>query len=176
MSVSHKARITVIAQGLREVTIGKNVTLWNGVKISVCSACDTPAHLSIGDHVSIGDRTELHVGNHLSIGDGTLIAWDCCIMDRDYHKINSSNEQTAPVVIGKNVWIGCNSLILKGVTIGEGAVVAAGSVVTHDVLPFSLVAGNPAKVIRENIQWHPWMNSGYFSLNWVRTVVLPQPE
>lgn len=155
LCLSNNAKITVNAQGPHEVAIGKNVTLWNGVKISVCTTGNIPTHLSIGDNVSIGDRTELHVGDNLSIGDGTLIAWDCCIMDRDYHKINSMQEKTAPVIIGKDVWIGCNSLILKGVTIGEGSVVAAGSVVTHDVLPHSLVAGNPAKVIRENVQWKP---------------------
>jgi acetyltransferase-like isoleucine patch superfamily enzyme len=54
-----------------------------------------------------------------------------------------------PVIIGNSVWIGVNSTILKGVTIGEGSVVGAGSVVTKDVPPWTIVAGNPARVIRE---------------------------
>ena len=55
--------------------------------------------------------------------------------------------------IGNHVWIGENSMVLKGVTIGDGVVIAASSVVTRDIPPHSLVAGIPAKVIRENIEW-----------------------
>ncbi len=76
-------------------------------------------------------------------------------MDRDYHKFNSNTEEIKPVKIGDNVWIGCNSIILKGITIGNGAVVAAGSIVTKDVPPKVLVGGNPAKVIKEDIYWIP---------------------
>jgi acetyltransferase-like isoleucine patch superfamily enzyme len=76
-------------------------------------------------------------------------------MDRDYHKIDSDEEVIKPVRICDNVWIGCNSIILKGVTLGEGVVIAAGSVVTADVPPKALAAGNPAKVIKENVCWLP---------------------
>ena len=58
-----------------------------------------------------------------------------------------------PVHIGNHVWIGRSAIILKGVTIGAGAIVGAGSVVTRDVPARSLVAGNPAKVIKENVEW-----------------------
>lgn len=54
-----------------------------------------------------------------------------------------------PVTIRQDAWIGAHSLVLRGVTIGEGAIVAAGSVVTKDVPPFTIVAGNPAKIVRE---------------------------
>ena len=57
--------------------------------------------------------------------------------------------EEAPVHIGHDAWIGCLVVILKGVTIGEGAVVGAGSVVSNDVPPFTIVAGNPARVVRE---------------------------
>ncbi len=57
------------------------------------------------------------------------------------------------MVIENHVWIGCGCTILKGVVIGEGAVIAAGSVVTKSVPPRALAAGNPAKVIRENVTW-----------------------
>ena len=59
----------------------------------------------------------------------------------------------APVTIGDRVWIGCRATVLKGVTIGDGAVVAACSVVTRDVPPRALVAGNPARVVREDVTW-----------------------
>jgi acetyltransferase-like isoleucine patch superfamily enzyme len=61
-----------------------------------------------------------------------------------------------PVAIGDNVWIGAKAIILKGVTIGDGAVVAAGSVVTKDVAPGVLVAGNPARTLKSNVQWRVW--------------------
>lgn len=76
-------------------------------------------------------------------------------MDRDYHKMNSRTEKIQPVKIENNVWIGCNCIILKGVVIGEGAVVAAGSVVTRDVAPKTLVGGNPARLLKEDVFWLP---------------------
>lgn len=138
-----------------EITLGDKVNIHRFAKLSVYGNAGKKAVLKIGNGVAIGDRTEIHAGDSVSIGDGTLIAWDCCIMDRDYHKLESETEVTAPVVIGNNVWIGCNALILKGVTIGNGAVVAAGSVVTKDVPAGALVGGNPAKVIKENVSWKP---------------------
>lgn len=76
-------------------------------------------------------------------------------MDRDYHKLNNDTEKTSPIHIGNHCWIGCNCIVLKGVTIGDGAVVAAGSVVTKNIPPNTLVAGNPAKIIKENVSWTP---------------------
>ena len=137
-----------------EVIIGTKVTLHRFSQISAWGT-DRKAHVSIGNNSYIGDRTEIHAGNRISIGNNTLIAWDCLIMDRDYHKLNSEVEQYAPVTIGNNVWIGCKSIILKGITIGDGAVVAAGSVVTRDVPSKALVGGNPARIIKEEVYWKP---------------------
>lgn len=136
-----------------DIRLGRRVNLHAGVKLSGFGNAGKRASLVIGDGVAVGDRTEIHAGNEVSIGDGTLIAWDCCIMDRDYHKLGAETELTRPVHIGKHVWIGCNALILKGVTVGDGAVVAAGSVVTKDVPPAALVGGNPARIIKENVTW-----------------------
>ena len=141
----------IIKLGESNVNFGKSVCIYNDVKISVVNCGEKPT-LNIGNGVSIGDRTEIHVGKEIIIGDGTLIAWDCCIMDRDYHNIGEK-EIMKPVHIGSRVWVGCKATILKGVTIGDGAVIAAGAVVTKDVPANALVGGNPAKIIRENISW-----------------------
>lgn len=94
--------------------------------------------------------TSIIVGHH------TLFGPDCAVMDADFHAllpvetrhIDPGMERDAPVHIGPHVWVGMRSLILKGVTIGEGAVVAAGSVVVKDVPPRTLVAGVPAKFVK----------------------------
>lgn len=134
------------------IAIGDKVQLHRQVKLS-CWGAEGTAKLTIGSGTAVGDRTEIHCGGQVEIGRDCNISWDCCIMDRDYHKIDSDTEIIHPVKIGDRCWIGCNSIIIKGVTLGEGAVVAAGSVVTKDVPARTLVGGNPARVIRENIEW-----------------------
>lgn len=135
-----------------KVILGDYVQMYHGVRFNVVGMNDTPASIKIGDFVSIGERTEIRCTKEIVIGDHSLIAWDVEIMDTDFHKIDNKII-CKPVHIGANVWIGCRSIILKGVTIGEGSVIAAGSVITKDVPPYCLVAGNPAKIIRTNIQW-----------------------
>lgn len=130
------------------VTLGDRVLLHRYVKLSAYGG-----KIEIGDNSYIGDRTEIHAGELVKIGNNVNIAWDCNILDRDYHAFESESEVVKPVTICDNVWIGVRSIVLKGVTIGEGAVVAAGSVVTRDVPARCLVAGNPAKVIKENVTW-----------------------
>ena len=120
-----------------DIKLGRKVNLHAGVKLSGLGNAGKRSELILGDGVAVGDRTEIHAG----------------IMDRDYHKFESETEVTRPVVIGKRVWIGCNVLILKGVTVGDGAVIAAGSVVTKDVPAASLVGGNPARILKENVTW-----------------------
>jgi len=90
----------------------------------------------------------------VTIGKDCAIARDVIIRDTDAHKIyNSTSQMTQEVFIGEHVWIGNRAIIMKGVTIGNGAVIAAGSIVTKDVPENCLAAGVPAKVIREHIEW-----------------------
>lgn len=76
-------------------------------------------------------------------------------MDWDFHSLDHGEEIRRPVHIGKNAWIACQVTILKGVTIGADAVVAAGAVVTRDVPPGAVVAGNPAKIVKYLGQANP---------------------
>ena len=142
-----------------ELNIGRKVNIHRYAKLSVYGNAfgedgkAPTARLTIGDGTAIGDRTEIHAGQSVTIGDGCDISWDCCIMDRDYHKLGTEREVFRPVTIGNHVWIGCKATILKGVTVGDGAVIAAGSVVTRDVPPRCLVGGNPARVLKEEVEW-----------------------
>lgn len=120
--------------------------------------------------IYIGKRSfvngSLVASKSIIIGDDVLISWGVTIVDHNSHSISFSHRsedvlnwrigkkdwshvKIAPVKIFNKVWIGFNSIILKGVTIGEGAIVGAGSVVTKDVPAWTIVAGNPARIIRE---------------------------
>lgn len=121
--------------------------------------------------VVIGSRTfigasSIMCAEKVIIGDDILISFGVTIADHDSHSLyfkqrkkdvsmwyngekDWSTVSTAPVMIADKSWIGMHVIILKGVTIGEGAVVGAGSIVTQDVPPYTLVAGNPARVIRK---------------------------
>lgn len=111
------------------------------------------AEIVIGDRTYINRRTEIMSKASVKIGRGCAISWDVVISDTDYHQMEGATS-TKPIVIGDEVWIGCKSIILKGVHIGHGAIVAAGSVVTKDVEPYTLVGGAPARVIKRDVRWN----------------------
>jgi acetyltransferase-like isoleucine patch superfamily enzyme len=103
-----------------------------------------------GDRVFIGRGTEFNIRDRLQVGDDCLIASGCTFIDGDHGRVpgvpmNAQAPVTAPIVLERNVWIGAQCVILKGVTIGEGSVVGAGSVVTKSVPPGETWAGVPAK-------------------------------
>ena len=123
------------------------------------------ARISIGSRTHIGGGTLLAAASNIEVGDDVLIAFEALIMDHNSHSLKFRERQhdvrdwirgtkdwsavaTAPVKISNKAWIGVRAIVLKGVTIGEGAVVGAGSLVTADVPPWTIVGGNPAKVIR----------------------------
>ena len=97
------------------------------------------------------------VRKKVEIGERCRLARNVTIMDSDWHGLAVGNEKPREtieeVTVKDHCWIGQNAMILKGVTIGEGAVVGAGSVVTRDIEPRTMVAGNPARVIRQNVAW-----------------------
>jgi len=126
---------------------------------------DSGGRMRIGDRTFIG-KSDLVCYRSLNIGNDVIMSWGVTITDHDSHNVDWQYRRNdvlqwgagrkdwthvphAPVVIADKVWIGFNASILKGVTIGEGAVVGASSVVTRDVAPFSVVAGSPARLIRK---------------------------
>ena len=109
---------------------GKNITIGRNVFINMCCKFQDQGGITIGDGCLIGHNVTLATLNH---------------------DINPKNRQAilpAPITIGKNVWIGADVTVLSGVTIGDNSIIGAGSVVTKDVPPNCISAGNPCKIIR----------------------------
>jgi acetyltransferase-like isoleucine patch superfamily enzyme len=112
------------------------------------------AVLEIGDNVWVNSDSSILCSKHIKIGDDSALAWNVDIIDSDYHYLSRAGyEMSKPIEIGRHVLITNKASILKGVKIGEGAIVAAGAVVTKDVPDHCLVAGVPAKIIRQNVEW-----------------------
>jgi len=109
----------------------------------------------IGDRSSIGHNSVLVSRERIQIGNDCMLAAFCYVLDVDHEFANpdltipKQGLRIKPVVIGDDVWVGAGTFILRGVTIGDGAVVAANSVVTEDVPPYTVVAGSPAKVVKD---------------------------
>ncbi len=123
--------------------------------------------IQIGDYCYVGEATRVWSAVQIWIGNRVLISHNVNIFDSDTHPIHPQARhqqfkqmitqghprtldlRERPVLIHDDVLIGCQAIVLAGVTIGEAAIVAAGAVVTHDVPPWTIVAGNPARIIRE---------------------------
>jgi acetyltransferase-like isoleucine patch superfamily enzyme len=112
------------------------------------------AQLSLGSGY-LNNGTSIVCFSSITIGHDAAIGPDVSIRDSDSHTISGSpRPATQPIRIGDHVWIGSRAMILKGVTIGDGAIVAAGAIVTKDVEPGTLVAGAPAKFVRRSTWTH----------------------
>lgn len=137
------------------IFVGSRTRLWPNVKLScVGYSPDYPAEIVIGHHCSLGDNVQVHSCGKVTLGNYVLIAWDTDILGRYYHVPGGGIEEPGNITIEDNVWIGCECVILKGVTIGRGAIIGAGSVVTRDVPPYTMAAGNPARVIKPINSWN----------------------
>ena len=124
---------------------GKNVNIEHGAQFAY--------DLRIGDNSGVGVNALL--SSHVSIGNDVMMGPDCMFFAFNHGMSDLStpmwtqkSTEPRPIVIGDDVWIGARTIILGGVHVGNGSVIGAGSVVTKDVAPYSIVAGNPAKLIR----------------------------
>ena len=134
--------------GVRVVNRGgsiecEDVAFFPGVRLE----CLRGGRIIIGDGTYLNRNTEIIAQQEVRIGRRCKIAWDVVIMDTDQHSTDGQPGVARPVMIADEVWIGCRAIILKGVTIGTGAIIGAGSIVTKDVPAGAIVAG-PAATIR----------------------------
>jgi len=144
--------------GSGRIIIGNQVRLSGKSEIGFNNRLLKRPELVIGDATFIGHGCGFAIAQSVCIGSHCLLAGSVQISDNDGHPLDADKRRRGepvdladvkPVVIGNDVWIGRGAMILKGVTIGEGSVVGASAVVTRDVPPHSVVAGNPARVVKE---------------------------
>ncbi|SCZ76056.1 acyltransferase [Acidaminobacter hydrogenoformans] len=147
-------------RGRTSIKMGNDAQLVVRGCASICNGCritiENGGKLVIGAEVFINENTRITVYREVRIGQGCWISWDVNIIDTDFHSIFENGKEKLKedrIVIGNHVWIGAKAMILKGVTIGDGAIVGAGAVVTKDVPSKCIVAGNPARIIKENAEW-----------------------
>lgn len=164
-TVLHKeSMVTNMKSDKNLITIGNHTHIRGHLQVFAQGG-----NIAIGDFCYVGELSKIWSAGHIKIGNHVLISHNVNIHDNISHPIESSkriedferiigykshalsnfNLKPKAVTIKDKAWIGFNTIILKGVTIGEGAIVGAGSVVTKDVPDWTIVAGNPAKIIRE---------------------------
>jgi acetyltransferase-like isoleucine patch superfamily enzyme len=145
-------RTTVHVRNHAELDIKGEVGLGFGVNLIV----NDYAKISIGHNTYFAGDSKIYASEEITIGSDCAIAWGLTLIDTDFHSViieDNKRKNSAPINIGNHVWVGADCSILKGVTIGDHSVVAAGSIVTSDIPPGSLAAGNPARVIKSDINW-----------------------
>ena len=151
-SISLWARLDVIPRAphleRHRLSLGKNSLIE-----SLCVVCTWHGDVILQDGAGIGIGSI--VMGPILIGEGSACSQNCFISGQSHHYEDISKNflrqgvETEQVVIGKNVWIGANSVILPGVNIGDNSVIGAGSTIIEDVPPYSVVAGNPAEIIKQ---------------------------
>lgn len=156
-----------ISGGIEKRAASSRIEVGRGCLITGRLITETPNSLvRIGDNSLVGGDTIIAAAREIIVEDDVLISYRCIITDSDNHSLRCSERKNdlrdwmagkhdwsrvaiAPVRICRGAWIGAQVIITKGVTVGEGAVCGMGSVVTKDVAPYTIVAGNPARVVRE---------------------------
>jgi len=147
----------------------ENISIGNHCYIGCIITAQHGGKVTIGNNVYIGGSTWLQCKDSITIGNNVIIANNTMLIDNNNHpsspemrmKMSQCDDflsdplwswqvaDSAPIIVEENVWIGRDARILKGVTIGRGSIVALGAIVTHDVPPYTVVAGNPARVVKK---------------------------
>jgi acetyltransferase-like isoleucine patch superfamily enzyme len=149
--------------GRGEIVIGNDVCFSGKPSFTFSSRCTPLPQLSIGNGSFLGHNCALTIAKQVQIGDHCLIAGGVRITDFDGHPLDAHERRAGgtfaadsvrPVIIGNDVWIGHGAVILKGVHVGDRVVIGACAVVTHSVPADTVVAGNPARVIKRMVQEH----------------------
>lgn len=156
--------------GWKNVRIGHHTTISEGVWINVNDRGSDDVAVSIGDNCFIGRRNFFSSGNLIELGDYCLTGLDCHFLGSDHlHEspfvpyVATGTTSGGRIVIGPNCWLGSSVTVLKGVTVGYGSIIGAGSVITRDVPPFSIVVGNPGRVIRRfDVGQQLWVNAANY--------------
>ena len=136
-----------------QVSIGKQCRIEHGVYFHYDGICRSGPSIVIGDDCFIGAGCEFNIDSRLTIGNHCLVASGSRFIDHDHGTdtaVLMAKQKciSGPIVVGENVWIGANCVVLAGVKIGDGAIVAAGAVVTRSVASHAIVGGVPARLIK----------------------------
>lgn len=138
------------------ISIGKNVVFTGGrgarMNITSIKLGDVEGRVEVGDNVLLMHGIRISSASSIVIGDDCMLANFCYLTDADWHDIHDRTRpigKSAPIVLEKGAWIGDSAIVCKGVRIGENSIVGAGAVVTKNVPPNVIVAGNPAKIVKK---------------------------
>jgi acetyltransferase-like isoleucine patch superfamily enzyme len=131
-----------------DMTIGDHFQIWSGHRQTLITGW---GRVRVGDRVFVNSGVVVFSAIEVVIGNDVAIANEAYLMDSDSHGVEGRPVKEAPIRIGDGSWIGARAIILPGVTIGSRCLIAAGAIVSRDVPDDTLVAGNPAQVVRELI-------------------------
>ena len=159
---SHIGWRALYLKGLHYISIGERTYISPGVELTAWDS-DNDNHYTpsiiIGNHCSIRENCHITAINCIRIGDNLLTGTNVLITDNSHGQTTHEHMSLpvadrpiyskGPVIIGNNVWLGNNVCVMPDVTIGDGAIIGANSVVTHDVPAYSVAAGIPARIIKQ---------------------------
>jgi acetyltransferase-like isoleucine patch superfamily enzyme len=154
MSIGPEVRLgKIVVTWPHKIALEERCSLEYGVYFNAAGGYSAEVAISIGAGTFIGSGTEFNAIESIRIGQNCLIASGSRFIDHNHGielgtAMKLQPEVSAPIVVGSDVWIGANCVVLKGVTIGDGAIIAAGSIVTKSVDAYTIVGGAPAKLIR----------------------------
>lgn len=136
-----------------QLIIGRNVLIGPGVSIIV----NDNSKLTIADNTYIAADSKIYCSKEIFIGKNSVLSWGLTIIDSDFHQIVFNKQKkmmVKKIQIGDHVWIGANVNVLKGVNIGDGSIIAAGTIMCKSCQKNMLVAGNPGRIIKRGVVWN----------------------